>query len=344
MPATTGSTRTDTSTLNLSSAVPKRSNKFQRLVHHIYEQLAPAGATVTESAMLRERGTSHQREVDILMEQKIGDHQIRMAVECRGRSRKDSVEWIDGLIGKYRNLDVDKVVAVSKSGFSEAASDKAKAHGIDVRTLKQALGQDWNKKFIDLGIINLRTKYPCLEVVVAFMDHPFSGEEALRCDYGFEGKLLGDFPSFLIKSRDLVRKDINYRIDGSFTEVYRTLADLREHRSIQYDLHVDGLYLVDQNGGVHRVSFIRFYFEIINSFEKAPLENYAYNNIGVSTGKTSVEGAVLSHTITQVEGENQVRVVSERKEGGGRVKTIKFDVDMSAFEHDADEGNSNLVG
>jgi hypothetical protein len=46
--------------------MPKRSNDFQRLVAYIYKNVAPIGATVTESATLRE-GDGTEREVDILV-------------------------------------------------------------------------------------------------------------------------------------------------------------------------------------------------------------------------------------------------------------------------------------
>src|SRR5688572_759202 len=105
--------------------MPKRTNDFQKLIHYIYSQMVPEGATVTESALLRERSSLAKREVDILIEYEIAGTKLRIAVECRDRSRKDDIEWIDGLIGKYRDLEVDKVIAVSNSGFSSDAIEKA---------------------------------------------------------------------------------------------------------------------------------------------------------------------------------------------------------------------------
>jgi len=135
--------------------MPKRTNDFQQLIHYIYSQIVPEGAIVTESMLLKERNSSAKREVDILIEYELAGTKLRIAIECRDRSRKDDIEWIDGLVGKYRDLDVDKVIAVSNSGFSAEAIEKASANKIDTRTLEQALNTDWTKEFIKLGVVTI---------------------------------------------------------------------------------------------------------------------------------------------------------------------------------------------
>jgi len=135
--------------------MPKRSNAFQKLVLLVYQQMVEAGGTVTESVLLKERGNGTIREVDILIEKTVAGILIRIAIECRGRSRKDDIDWIDGLVGKYVNLEVDKVVAISQSGFSSGALEKAKAHQIDALTLKAALQTDWPKECMRIGIASV---------------------------------------------------------------------------------------------------------------------------------------------------------------------------------------------
>lgn len=131
--------------------MPKRSNEFQRLVRMIHDAMASINcAKVTESAMVCEPdGTP--REIDILIEGRVADVDIRVAVECRDRSRKSDVEWIDGLIGKFQNLKIEKVIAVSRSGFSSTATTKASAANIELRTLEQCLDSEWPNEFLKLG-------------------------------------------------------------------------------------------------------------------------------------------------------------------------------------------------
>lgn len=131
--------------------MPKRSNDFQRLMLRIYEQLAPSGATVRESAILTE-ASGTQREVDILIEHVVADTRIAVAVECRDRARVSDIEWVDQLIGKYRDLDVHKVIAVASFGFSPAATAKAAAARIDCRSLEDALDSDWPAELDRIGV------------------------------------------------------------------------------------------------------------------------------------------------------------------------------------------------
>lgn len=153
--------------------MPKRSNEFQSLVAFIYEKISPAGGKVIESGMVLDKDAGVEREVDILIEQVIAGHSVKIAIECRPRGRKDSVEWIDCIIGKAKSLDVDKVVAISKSGFSEAAERKAKANNIDTISLKQAAEIDWSQYPIKPGIALMSGEHFVLKGVFYWQEGEF---------------------------------------------------------------------------------------------------------------------------------------------------------------------------
>lgn len=102
--------------------------------------------------MVIENSSKATREVDILLEQQAFGLKLLIGVECRGRSRKGDVEWIDGLIGKYHDLPVKKIIAVSSSGFSKTAKQKAEAHNIETLHLQEALAADWPAKFCRVGL------------------------------------------------------------------------------------------------------------------------------------------------------------------------------------------------
>ena len=123
--------------------MPKRSNPFQQLITFLEMQLAPGGATVTPCALVEPIDGGARREVDILIEQHIGPHVIRIGVECRDHGRKQDVQWIEALVGKYEHLAVHKVVAVSRAGFTAAALRAAHHFKIDTVTLESAFSANW---------------------------------------------------------------------------------------------------------------------------------------------------------------------------------------------------------
>lgn len=135
--------------------MPKRTNDFQTLVTAIETCLAEASSKVTESAMLQDRVTGQLREVDTLIEGQIDGRQVVVGLECRDHGRPQDVTWIEQVIGKYQDLPVDMVIAVSKSGFSEPALKKAAHYDILTLTPDDADNLDWNSILNNLEMLTV---------------------------------------------------------------------------------------------------------------------------------------------------------------------------------------------
>lgn len=82
------------------------------------------------------------REVDVLITGNMAGHPIRIGVECRGRSRKDPVSWVEEMRAKHDDLPTDRLVLVSASGFSAAAAAKARHYGIETVIPGQPIADD----------------------------------------------------------------------------------------------------------------------------------------------------------------------------------------------------------
>src|SRR5688500_1563002 len=123
--------------------MPKRSNDFQKFVALIERLAASPTARVIESSLEPESKIKMAREIDILIEDTINGFALRLAIECRDHVRKQDVTWIDELIGKYRDVEVDTIVAVSRSGFTDGALAKARQENIRAYTLKEAVNPGW---------------------------------------------------------------------------------------------------------------------------------------------------------------------------------------------------------
>lgn len=57
-------------------------------------------------------------------------------VECRDRSKRQDVMWLEQIEGKRRSLQPMRVIAVSKRGFTKPAVTKARAWGIELRAFE----------------------------------------------------------------------------------------------------------------------------------------------------------------------------------------------------------------
>jgi hypothetical protein len=108
----------------------------------INQQLA-GEASVTESIELRDRVTGRLREVDILIQGKIGDYDATIAVEYIDWRKPTDVIWIESIYQKHQNLTTDKVILVSRSGYSKPAIEKAEFYNMEALSLEAAEGADW---------------------------------------------------------------------------------------------------------------------------------------------------------------------------------------------------------
>jgi hypothetical protein len=159
--------------------MPKRSNRFQRLIALLNATLADH-AHVTESAMLTDAVTGEQREVDVLIRTRAATYDVAIGIEIVGWSRPAGTPWIEKMRGKHENLPTDKLILVSETGFSKPATKKARFHNIETLTIGEALSADWPllSKLESDGVFEITTiNFKC-SIVLLFDDGTQSQVEA----------------------------------------------------------------------------------------------------------------------------------------------------------------------
>ncbi|HWE93174.1 MAG TPA: hypothetical protein VG269_04305 [Tepidisphaeraceae bacterium] len=86
------------------------------------------------------------REIDVLIESSLGPYNIRVAVEAKDEKRKMDVVRFESIVAKYKSksgIQVNKVVVVSRSGFTKRVAKRAQIEDIELLTLDEALAEDW---------------------------------------------------------------------------------------------------------------------------------------------------------------------------------------------------------
>lgn len=260
--------------------MPKRTNAFQSLIRWIETELAPVGALVTESEELIDLVTGERREVDVLVRAVVGQHKIALAIECRDHQRKADVTWIDNLIGKYKNLPVSSVIAVSRSGFTKNAQKKAEMNSIKTLTLELAHVTRW------IHFLN----NPDLPVIV------FSAPLVATISYlqvDGSGKFAGDFFSatvFTMEGNSLgtsLQLAYDAITSNDFVErAKKKVVRVKDKVSLFHLMPFDkGTYFIDDKGTKHEfVAFqihAKFYTEITN----IQFEAFKYGDVELLMGK-----------------------------------------------------------
>lgn len=279
--------------------MPARTNEFQQLVRRIYEQLVPAGATVTESAFLTERDSSSSREVDILVEFRLEDTVIRLAVERRDRYRASDIEWIDQLIGKYRDLPVDRVVAVSRTGFTAAATIKACANRIDVRSLKDALEADWPSELRRLGIGRFAMSM-CFTRYGMITDPPWgtSPPIAVTVGAGEPVSLTSFFQDIHNQLRPIIADSILEELVRNKTK----LTEVPEKLERMARIEPANLVALSDDGMRANVLSLTLWAEVKLVFDEVPVRRQLYGGVGVTSGEIEVPDLGQAFRVTVVQG------------------------------------------
>ena len=83
------------------------------------------------------------REFDLYWEYELGGITYKTVIECKDYNSAVSVEKIDALIGKIKDLPDLKPVFATKIGYQSGAQKKAERNKIDLLVVRKPLDSDW---------------------------------------------------------------------------------------------------------------------------------------------------------------------------------------------------------
>ena len=127
--------------------MPKERNdgkRLEQLVAMVEGMKLPEGFRVTSNESIRDDNGAQIAELDIAITGRIGSTTYTTIFECRDRPSEGAApaSWIEQLDSRRRRLKLDKIIAVSSTGFSPAAIDWARDSNIPLRTLETLTESD----------------------------------------------------------------------------------------------------------------------------------------------------------------------------------------------------------
>ena len=122
------------------------STAFEQQVHRICELLEDSGGDVMWNDHIPDPDNPSQaRQIDITLRR---GGKLTL-IECRDHQARQDVQWIEELIGRRASLRANATIAVSSSGFTTGALNKAKSYGIiprDLRKLTDREVEEWGQQ------------------------------------------------------------------------------------------------------------------------------------------------------------------------------------------------------
>lgn len=109
--------------------------QFERLIAAIHHSASQGGEVKWNDVI-------EGRQFDVTIRFKYGLHDYLTVIECKNYSGKVSVDKVDALATKYKDVKANKAVMVSSNGYQSGCIDVAKRHGIQLLTLNEKISPD----------------------------------------------------------------------------------------------------------------------------------------------------------------------------------------------------------
>ena len=105
-----------------------------------------------------------RREFDVYWEYGLGDFAYKTVIECKDYNSTVSIDKIDALVGKARDMPDLKLAFATRKGYQRGAQRKAKKNGINLLIVREQNDSDWQLEdgtpLIKKLVIDLHVQVP----------------------------------------------------------------------------------------------------------------------------------------------------------------------------------------
>jgi hypothetical protein len=129
---------------------------FERVVYELQRSFSPHEATVTPNDHISGHDSGTDRQVDVSIRMRVANYDILIVIDCKDCKVPVDLKDVDAFDGLLRDVRANKGVLISSSGFTRAAVESAKAHGIDTLRYIDTESVDW-KSYAALPALLERT-------------------------------------------------------------------------------------------------------------------------------------------------------------------------------------------
>lgn len=250
---------------------------------------------VTSPAYLPDRITGERREHDVLILISGSHHKSSIAVECRDRSRKITVNDIEGFWSKCQDTGIDQGGIVSPKGFTRSALAKAAHRSMRCLQLSEMESFNW-----------LLT--PGMRTITRRVKHT-------NWTFFPETDIVPPPKAFTILSECGEQLDTSVFVSAAFAEFQKLPDDEKPPPSGQKRIRFPGLSLQmrdESTGLVHKVveALAVIHYEVIE--DMVPFKLVSYSNS--PSGELITDAAVAEMNLGGVQG--KLMIVYKEDTGG----------------------------
>jgi hypothetical protein len=132
--------------------------ELEYLVVMIQQQLSP-DATVKHDVKLDGIESETKRQIDVLVEQNVGQYTMRIIIDCKDYSKPVDVKGVEEFQGLINDVKAHKGALVCPSGFTKAALKRAKKLQMDLYRPVSTGNHKWQAKVTAPVLCDFRSCY-----------------------------------------------------------------------------------------------------------------------------------------------------------------------------------------
>jgi hypothetical protein len=132
--------------------------ELENLVAMIQKQLSP-DASVQHNVMLDGLDSETKRQIDVLVEQNIGQYTMRIVIDCKDYSKPVDVKGVEEFHGLIQDVRAHKGALVCPAGFTKSALKRAKKLQIDLFRPVSTGKHKWQTKVTAPVLCDFRSSY-----------------------------------------------------------------------------------------------------------------------------------------------------------------------------------------
>jgi hypothetical protein len=116
--------------------------EFEKLAYDIQKEFA-RDAVVTLHDSIRGVDSGVHRQIDISIRQQVGQYSILVVADCKAHHTPLDINTVEQFATTVRDVRANKGALIASRGFTQAALDMARTHGIDTFTLVDTAHANW---------------------------------------------------------------------------------------------------------------------------------------------------------------------------------------------------------
>jgi hypothetical protein len=133
-----------------------RWKEFERLVYEMQKSFAEPTAIVAPNDHIDGHDSKTSRQIDISIRSHIANHEVLIVIDCKDYKDPVDVKEVGEFSSVVKDVRANKGVMVASHGFTKAAVEMARSHGISTLTFVDTENIDW-KSFVTIPVLLERT-------------------------------------------------------------------------------------------------------------------------------------------------------------------------------------------